>query len=149
MIRAMMHSAPFVQLMGAERLTLEACATEIRRFRPGLDYTLAPGTRARGRRSTRRCASSAPTRRRSERCGSRATSAASRPRAVVREDDTARRRCTVPMTPRQGHLDPRQRTLSIAAPRHRRHEVYQVRECSRPRQQGDGGGVYLHVRLRG
>ena len=47
-IRAMMHSAPFVQLMGAlSGLTPEACATEIRRFRPGLDYTLAHvGTRA-------------------------------------------------------------------------------------------------------
>ena len=38
----MMHSAAFVQVMGAlSGRTPDACATEIRRFRPGLDYTLA------------------------------------------------------------------------------------------------------------
>ena len=43
-----MHGAPFVQLMSSmSGLTPSTCASEVRRFRPGLDYTLAHvGTRA-------------------------------------------------------------------------------------------------------
>ena len=41
-IRVVFHSAPFIQLMSAlSGLAPTACASEVRRFRPGLDYTLA------------------------------------------------------------------------------------------------------------
>ena len=41
-VRALMHSAPFVQLLSAlSGHSASRCASEVRRFRPGLDYTLA------------------------------------------------------------------------------------------------------------
>jgi len=41
-VRALMHSAPFVQLVSAlSGVSPRRCASEVRRFRPGLDYTLA------------------------------------------------------------------------------------------------------------
>ena len=41
-VRRVMHSAPFVQLMSAlSGQTPSHCSSEVRRFRPGLDYTLA------------------------------------------------------------------------------------------------------------
>lgn len=41
-VRRVMHTAPFVQLMAAlSGQTPTHCASEVRRFRPGLDYTLA------------------------------------------------------------------------------------------------------------
>ena len=41
-VRLLMHSAAFVQLLSVlSGLTPSSCASEVRRFRPGLDYTLA------------------------------------------------------------------------------------------------------------
>lgn len=46
-VRRVMRSAPFIQLLSAlTGQTASSCASEVRRFRPGLDYTLAHvGTR--------------------------------------------------------------------------------------------------------
>ena len=41
-VRRMMHTAPFIQLLASiSGLAPATCASEVRRFRPGLDYTLA------------------------------------------------------------------------------------------------------------